>query len=347
MYSNHRKYIKISITFINIKQHWNSFGSLSKSEFSFLSDRSSFAASLNTLSDTNRWIVESPNNDKEKEQKINYSDKNIEFSAISKSESIGDIPAFTFGNSGGPQFSNHISQFNPRKISLSSPSMNKRHSKSANSITFSSTVSLYTDTEKRQNSLLFYDLWGVPATNRSRANSTGDGSTKEQSNCSNVDENEESIGDIDMNMNGGYHNNQNSTSLSGMATTTSPGYKSTMTHTPSTSGFSMTRKPSTLLTGPIKEDQAEEWSDFELLHGDASDPDDDDDDEFDVDADDEDSEYVYNDKDKDKDKDKNKDKMPQTSLKKGSKKLSGGFRYRKRKSTLTADFIFGKTSNNV
>lgn len=264
-------------------------------------------------------------------------------SAMSKSGSIGDIPAFTFGNnSAGPQFSNHISQFNQRKISLTSPSMSQRHSKSANSITFSSTVSLYTDTEKRQNSLLFYDLWGVPATergnmNRSRANSGGDGLSKETSACSNIDDNEESITAIDDGMNGGYHGNQDSTSLSGMHTATSVGYNKTISHTPSTSGFDFSRKPSTLLTGPIKEDEAEEWSDFDLNHADPSDPDDN---LYDVDADDEDSEYVYN-------NNNDKDKMPQTSLKKGSKKLSGGFRYRKRKSTLTADFIFGRTSDNV
>ena len=83
----------------------------------------------------------------------------------------------------------------------------------------------------------------------------------------------------------------------------------------------------------IKEEEAEEWSDFDLHHENEYEEEDDSEDKTSLAEDDD--EYVYND-----------ENIPNTELKK-EKKISGGFRYRKRKSTLTANFIFGRTGNNV
>merc|ERR1712244_19112 len=185
------------------------FGSMSKSEFSFMSDRTSFAASLNTLSEHNSmWILDP---DEEQEQKFDFSkDENSEH------------PQFTFGGSNKQNF---IQSNTVRKMSASE-TMNSRHSKAASSITFSSTVSMFTDHEKRKNSLLFYDLWGVPATRaRSGSSMTSNVSAYSQ----NSDFSEVS------------HIQNNSGSLSGF--------------------LGRLRKQSTMVSaGPINENQEEEWS---------------------------------------------------------------------------------------
>ena len=244
-------------------------------------------------------------------------------SANNDTDTTDDLPTFTFGtNSNGPPYT-HLASGTHQKISVT-PSFSKRQSKSANSITFSSTVSLYTDTEKRQNSLLFYDLWGVPATGgtRSRLPSDADSLRPDVSAGTSPDNDDlhQQITDIDMNL---YHGLQQSTSLSAATSATSSGglLGQKTQSVSSASGIEYNRKPSTLLTGPIKEepeDADEEWSGFEVHHSD---------DDEELDADDEDSEYVYDNK-----------------KKKGKKKISARFRYRKRKSTVTADFIFGKAS---
>ena len=137
-------------------KHWRSFGSLSKSEFSFISDRSSFAASLNTISDANLWMIDA---EQEKEQKLDFN-----------AEENKNLTGFTFGHN-----SNHIQT--QRSISHINTSP-KSHNKSSSSITFSSTLSLFSENEKKQNALLFYDLWGVPATTSrgtSQSTATDDG----------------------------------------------------------------------------------------------------------------------------------------------------------------------------
>eukprot|EP00484_Ammonia_sp_Unknown_P020872 CAMPEP_0197030536 /NCGR_PEP_ID=MMETSP1384-20130603/9761_1 /TAXON_ID=29189 /ORGANISM="Ammonia sp." /LENGTH=293 /DNA_ID=CAMNT_0042459913 /DNA_START=18 /DNA_END=899 /DNA_ORIENTATION=- len=194
---------------------WNTFGSLSKSEFSFVSDRSSFAASLNTLSDANLWIVDA---EQEKEQKLDFS--NPENS---------NLQGFTFGNSSAnvlpPLDSMHSMDEAYRQTSgsVASPSMSKRHLKSSSSITFSATVSLYTDEEKRQNSMLFFDLWGVPATDRPRDNST-------------------------------------STTVAEPSLTSPRKTRSYEESVSGTGGFALNRQPSTMFSAPIAEEDEHEWA---------------------------------------------------------------------------------------
>eukprot|EP01083_Nonionella_stella_P295408 1004036_1 len=238
--------------------HWRSFGSLSKSEFSFMSDRSSFAASLNTISDNNLWLI---NPDQEKEHKLDFSE-----------EENNNIQPFTFSKASVKH--NNKTPKNIREISITSPSMSsisRKHSKSSNSITFSSTVSLYTDSEKQQNSLLFYDLWGVPAT-RSRANSS------QISQYSAATEESESTQ---------LHAHDPSTSLSGLI-----------------GSGTLSKRQSTMVSQTIAEE--DEWTSN-------------------------DSDTV--------------DEPKPNSFKKNSK--SNIHKYRKRKSTITDQFIFGKASMSL
>eukprot|EP01083_Nonionella_stella_P032202 88161_1 len=226
------------------KDPWRSFGALSHSEYSFMSDRSSFAASLNTISETNnRWFMDEAQEEDEKLDKMPSND-----------------PAFAFGGTKGMR-SLSIS-------SMKSPSMDRKHTKSSRSITFSATVSLFSDTQKRQNSLLFFDLWGVPATRaRSDESMVSDVSGITQ------------ITDY-----------QAPQSLSQLHQATASGVSDVF------SGF----KQSTMLSGPIFEDDEETWSDYELQHG--------------------------------------TDKSDENSV---ISAQSGFSKYRKRKSTLTNDFVFG------